>query len=88
MGVTWNADYTFAAGDDDEDEDMQTSLAMYDDDKDSFWAVGVDAKGATDAMGKVGARNIEQSGYSRQKITFKSDQEPSFVALKAAISAF
>ena len=66
---------------------MQASLVMYDDDKESCWAVGVDAKGATDAMVKYGVGNIEQSGYSGQKITFKSDQEKSIVALKAAISA-
>ena len=37
LGVTWNADYTFMGGEYNEDEDgMQASLVMYDDDKDSF----------------------------------------------------
>ena len=38
-------------------------------------------------MVKYGAGNIEQSGYSGEKVTFESDQEHSIVALKAAISA-
>ena len=66
---------------------MQASLIMYDDDKDSFWATGIDEKGATDAMVKIGVGTIEQSGYSGENITFKADQEPSIVALKAAMSA-
>ena len=42
---------------------MQPALIMYDDDKDSFWAVGIDAKGATEAMVQYGVGVIEQSGY-------------------------
>ena len=88
MGVTWHADYAFMGGEYNEEEDgMQASLIMYDDNKDSVWAVGVDSKGASDAMIKYGVGNIEQSGYSGEKITFKTDQEPSLIALKAAISA-
>ena len=38
-------------------------------------------------MVKYGVGIIEESGYIGEKITFKSDQEPSIVALKNAISA-
>ena len=38
--------------------------------KDVFWAVGVDAKGATDAMVKYGAGNSEQSGYFGEMLRF------------------
>ena len=31
---------------------MQPSLVMYDDDKESFWAIGVDKKGPTEPMVK------------------------------------
>ena len=51
LGITLNADYDFMSGEHDEGEQgMQPALIMYDDDKDSFWAVGIDAKGATEAM--------------------------------------
>ena len=66
---------------------MQVALVLYDDDRDSFWAVGIDAKGASEAMVQYGVGAIEQSGYIGEKLIFKSDQEPSIVALKNAIVA-
>ena len=45
-----------------QEEGMQAALIMYENDKDSFWAVGVDKKGATDAMVRYGVGTIEQSG--------------------------
>ena len=60
---------------------------LYDVDKDSFWAVAAEEKGAPDAMVKYGVGIIEQLGYMGEKITSKSDQEPSIVALKNAITA-
>ena len=88
LGVTWNADYAFMGGEYNEaEEGMQASLIMFDDDKESFWAVGADEKGATDAMVKYGVGTMEQSGYNGEKVTFKTDQEPSILALKNSISA-
>ena len=53
LGVTLHADYAFMGGDyNEQEEGMQASLIMYDDDKDSFWAVGVDKTWASDAMVK------------------------------------
>ena len=66
---------------------MQPALVLYDDDKDSFWAFGIDAKGATEAMVQYGVGTIEQSGYIGERLTFKSDQEPSIVALKNTVAA-
>ena len=44
---------TLMGGEYNEQEDgMQTRLVLYDDEKDSFWAVGADRKGASDAMVK------------------------------------
>ena len=65
-----------------QEDGMQTSLVLYDDEKDSFWAVGADRKGASDAMVKFSVGVIDQSGYVGEKVSFKSDQEPSMVALK------
>ena len=61
------------------------SLILTDDDKDSSWAVGIDAKGATEAMVQYGVGLNEQSGYIGETIISKSDQEPSIVALKNSI---
>ena len=88
LGITWNADYAFMGGEYNEaEDDMQASLVMYDGDKDSFGAVGVEQKGATEPMVKYGVGTLEQSGYNGEKSTFKSDQEPSIVALKSSIAA-
>ena len=60
FGVAWNVDYAFMGGEYNEaEESMQTSLVMYDDDKDSFWAIGTDEKGANEAMVKYGMGTIE-----------------------------
>ena len=84
LGVTWNMDYAFMGGEYNEDEEgMQPTLVLYDDDKDSFWAVGIDRKGVTEAMVKYCVGTLEQSGYNGEKLTIKSDQEPSIIALKS-----
>ena len=75
-----------SCGEHNEDEHgMQPALILYDDDKDSFWAVAAETKGATDAMLNYGMGIIEQSGSIGEKITFQSDQELSIVVLKNAI---
>ena len=68
MGVTWNADYAFMAGEYNEAEDaMQPTLVMYDDDKESFWAIGIDKKGVAEAMVKCCVGTLEQSGSMGEK---------------------
>ena len=76
LGVTWHGDYAFTSGVgyDETEEGMQASLVMYDDSKDSFWAVGVDEKGATESMIKYGVGIIEQSGYNGGENTFKTER--------------
>ena len=44
LRITFNADYAFLTPEEKE-EDMQPSLVMYDDDKESLWAIGVESKG-------------------------------------------
>ena len=88
LGVTWNADSVLMSGGHNEGEHgMQPALVLYDDDRDSCWAVGVDAKGAIGATVQYGIGTIEQSGYIGEKLILKSDQEPSIVALKNATAA-
>ena len=85
LDVTWNADYAFMVSEEIE-EGMQPTLVMYDDDKKSFWAIGVSQKGVTQPMIQYCVTTMEQSGYQGEKLTFKTDQEPSIVALKRAVS--
>ena len=86
FGITFNADYAFMTPEEKE-EYMQPSLVMFDDDKESFWAIGVESKGATEQVVKYVKGILDQSGYEGQKIAFKTDQEPAIVALKRAIAA-
>ena len=69
------------------EEGMQPTLVIYDDDKRSFWAIGVREKGVTEAIVKYVAGILDQSEYQGEKLTFKTDQEPSIVALKRAVAA-
>ena len=85
LGVTWNADYAFM-GSEEAEEGMQPTLIMYDDDKRSFWALGVRRKGVSDSVVKFCVDKMDDSGYRGEKLTFKTDQEPSIVALKKAIA--
>ena len=59
----------------------------YDDHKGAFWAAGVRAKGASESIVKYVKDILDQSGYEGEKLTFKTDQEPSIVALKRAVAA-
>ena len=62
LGVTWNADYAFM-GSEEAEEGMQPTLVMYDDDKKSFWAMGVKQKGVTEQVVQYSVGVIDQSGY-------------------------
>ena len=66
---------------------MQPSLIMYDDHKGTSWAAGVRAKGVSESIVKYVKDILDQSGYEGEKLTFKTDQVPSIVALKRAVAA-
>ena len=66
---------------------MQPTLVVFDDDKESFWALDGEQKGATEGIVKYVAGILDQSGYQGQKLTMKSNQEPSNLALKKAVAA-
>ena len=86
MGVTIHSDYAFL-GSEEAHADVQPSLVVYDDHKDAFWALGVKSKTVTESLVKYFKDVLDQSGYEGQRISMKSDQEPSIVALKRAVSA-
>ena len=66
---------------------MQPCLVVYDDDKNAFWAIGIKSKAVTQSIVKYFKDLLDQSGYEGEKITMKSDQEPSILALKRAVAA-
>ena len=49
FGIAFSADYAFLMPEDKED-DMKPSLVIYDDDKDVFWAIGVESKGPSEPI--------------------------------------
>ena len=69
------------------EEEMQPTLGIFDDDKESFWVLGVEQKGATEGIVKYVAGILDQSGYQGQKLTTKCDQLPSILALQNAVAA-
>ena len=66
---------------------MQPCLVVYGDDKNAFWAIGIKSKAVTQSIVKYFKDLLDQSGYEWEKITMKSDQEPSILALKRAVAA-
>ena len=70
LGATVNMDYAFMTTEEAEEE-MQPTLVIFDDDKESLWALGVEQKGATERIVKYVARILDQSGYQGQKLTMK-----------------
>ena len=88
LEVTWKGDYVFMSDEHNEGEHgKQPALVLYEEDTDTFGAVGIDAKGAAESMVQYGVGTIEQSGDIGERLTFKSDQEPSTVALTNAMAA-
>ena len=85
LGVTWHADYAFMKND--EEDGMQPCLIFFDESKNCFWALCVDAKGATPVVAKWFGDKMNDSGYSGEKVTLKSDNEESLVALQKAVAA-
>ena len=63
---------------------MQPSLIMYDHSKGAFWAAGVRAQGVSEAIVKYVKDILDQSGYECEKLTSKTNQEPSIAARKRA----
>ena len=86
LGITVSADYAFMVSEEAE-EGMQPTLIMFDDDELAFWALEVQQKGVTEAITKYVVDVLKQSGYRGVKITMKTDQEASIMALKKAVAA-
>ena len=86
LGITVHMDYAFMVPEEAE-VDMQPTLVIYDDDKKAMWALAVEQKGVTEGIVRYLVGVLDQSGYQGQKVTIKTDQEPSILALKRAVSA-
>ena len=84
LGMTWHMDYAFMG--DEAEEGMIPTLVEFDEHTGAIWAMPVTAKGPTAEAVKWSLDKMEDSGYRSQKLTLKSDQEDSIVALKRAIA--
>ena len=51
------------------------------------WAIGIKSKAVTQSIAKCYKDLLDQSGYEGEKITMRSDREPSILALKRAVAA-
>ena len=60
-GVTAHVDYEVMTAEEAK-EAMQPTFVIYNDDKDSFWALGVEQKGVTEGIVKYVAGILDQSG--------------------------
>ena len=60
-------------------------LRQYDDDMQIFWAPGVTKKGVSEQVVPYSVGTLDKSEYQGEEITFKTDQEPSILALKQAV---
>ena len=69
------------------EQGMQPCLICYDQAKDTFWAIGVDAKGATVTTVKWMGEKLDDSGYRGEHVTMKSDNEEAIIALQKATAA-
>ena len=84
--VTVGCDSAFM-GAEEADEEMQPSLVIFDDGKEAFSAIGTRTKTVIEPLVKYFKDILGQSGYIGEKITMKSDQEPSVKALKRVVAA-
>ena len=85
LGPTWHSDYAFMR--EESEQGMQPCLICYDQAKDTFWAIGVDAKGATVTTVKWMGEKLDDSGYRGEHVTMKSDNEEAIIALQKATAA-
>ena len=86
LSITVSADFAFM-GSEDAEEDMQPSLVVSDGNKEAFWAICVRTKTVTEQIVKYFKVILDQSGYEGEKISMKTDQEPSIIARKRAVAA-
>ena len=52
------------------DEDVQPSPVLCDDDRDTFWAIGVESKSVTEAFVKYVKGVLDQTGYRGHEAVF------------------
>ena len=85
LGTTIGIEYCFMTPEE-EEEDMRPILVAHDDDKEAIWVIAIDRKGPTMTAVKWLVDKIDEAGYAGMKVTIKSDQEESIMALKRAVA--
>ena len=86
LGVTVHIVYAFLVPKEAE-IDMQPTLVVYDDDKKAMRALAFEQKAVTEGIVEYLVGVLDQRAYQGQKLTTKTDQEPSILALKKAVAA-
>ena len=86
MGVTLSLDYAFKVAEE-ADEKTAPVLIAYEHKTGSIWAIEVDHKGVdTGTASDWIVERLSAAGYGGVKVTLKSDNEASILALKNAIA--
>ena len=86
LGVTISLDYAFWNAQE-EEQDLSPILVAYDHGKRALWVLEVYKKGVEAGVGvKWLAAKLEFAGYTGVKVTLRSDQEVSILALKRAVA--
>ena len=87
LGVTISIDFAFRLKEEQED-DLIPILVAYDNVKKSIWTLEVEEKGISNTNVAVNwlVSKLDASGYHGVDISLKSDNEPSIMALKDAVS--
>ena len=86
MGITLSVDYAFKIAEE-ADEKTAPILIAYEHKTGSIWAIEVDHKGADAGTASDWiVDRLQAEGYGGVKVTLKSDNEASILALKTAIA--
>ena len=86
IGVTIHGDYSFLRREERE-EGLCPILILFDENHGAFWAMGMRSKAVNHPIVKWAVEKLNDSGYNGARITFKTDQEDTIVALKTAVAA-
>ena len=87
LGPVISLDYGFKASNDEAESDLSPVLVAYDHGQYALWTLEVEEKGVESGIGVAWlVEKLNFAGYSGCKVTLKSDNEPSILAVKTAVA--
>ena len=87
LGNEFSLDYAFMTAEE-VGEDMCPVLVGFDHNSKGIWALAVDQKGATRSSTKWVTGKIDEAGCAGIRVSIRSDQEESIMALKKAVAVY